>query len=251
MKTINKIREYLEHGIDVFTMAVFLLLFLVGLYAIIDVQRVNASAKMDEEISELAPNEDDDEIDIAALREINPEIVGWIRIDNTTINYPVVQASDNTKYLIRDYRGDYATAGAVFVDHRNDKFLDDFTIIYAHRMNAGLMFGEVTRFADKQFFDAHKTGSLYTEDAIYKLVISDFAVMNVDNTTIYSHDANKNRKNLAVVSEIRNSAQQSREVDIGEEDKILVLSTCDKDSKHYRDILLTKMIRKDKNEAKN
>lgn len=246
MKIINKVRDCIEHGIDVFTMAIFLLLFLVGLYALVDVQKVNASADVDAEVAELAPSKDDSEIDIAALREINPEIVGWIRIDGTNINYPVVQSTDNTKYLNKDYRGEYATAGAVFVDYRNNKFLDDFTIIYAHRMNGGLMFGEVAKFSEANFFRTHETGALYTEDTVYDLEISDFAVLNIDTTKLYAHDMNKNGQNVSVVSEIRDSAKQSRKVDIGDTDQILLLSTCDKDSKHYRDVLLVKMNKREK-----
>ena len=245
MKNINKIRDYLEHAIDAITMAVFLLLFLVGLYALIDVQRIEASAKIDDEIAELAPKADDSEIDFTALREVNPEIIAWIRIDNTEINYPIVQAQDNSKYLVRDFRGNYATAGAIFLDYRNDKFNDDYSIIYGHRMATESMFGGIVRFAERDYFDAHPHGTLYTEDAIYDVEISDYAVINVNSTTIYNHGRNKNGKNFEMVSEIKTSAKQSREIDIGSAEKILVLSTCDKDSKYYRDILLTKLTRKE------
>ena len=241
MKILSRIRDYTEHCIDILAMAVFLLLLLVGIYAIIDIHNVNMGALTDEEMAKLAPEED---IDIEALRKINPEIVGWIRIRDTKIDYPVLQAEDNNKYLVRNYRGDYETAGAIFVDYRNDKFNDDFTIIYGHRMSGNLMFGEIPRFGKRTYFNEHPSGVLYTEDAIYDLEISDYSVMDINETTIFAHDLNRNNHNDKVIEDIRGSAEQSRKVNIEKGDKILVLSTCDKDSKHYRDVLLTKMVKR-------
>ena len=85
----------------------------------------------------------DKEIDFDELHKINPEIKAWLKINNTEIDYPVVQTSDNTKYLTRNYRGDFATAGSIFVDYRNHGFKDDFTLVYGHRMDGKLMFGGI------------------------------------------------------------------------------------------------------------
>ena len=67
-KVIDGIRDYLEHAIDIFTMAIFLLLFLVGLYAIIDVNKVNASAKLGEQITEYAKADDEEAAPNASAR---------------------------------------------------------------------------------------------------------------------------------------------------------------------------------------
>ncbi len=241
MKILSRVRDNLEHCIDILAMAVFLLLLVVGVYAIIDIHNVNISALKDEEVARLTPDKD---IDLEALQKINPEIIGWLRINDTKIDYPVLQTKDNNKYLVRDYRGEYATAGAIFVDYRNDGFNDDFTIIYGHRMNGSLMFGEIPRFEKKSFFSTHKDGVLYTENAIYDLEISDYSVIDINETTIFALDINRNNRNEKVISEIRDSAEQSRDIKIKAGDKILVLSTCDKDSKHYRDILLVKMTKR-------
>lgn len=236
------VQNQVEHFVDLFTMSVFLLFFLVGVYAVFDIQQVQASGDLGQDIAELIPDKtEDSEIDLAALKAINPEIVGWIRIDNTKIDYPITQAKDNTKYLTRGYDGNYATLGGVFLDYRNNGFKDDFSIIYAHRVDGEKMFGQILKFEDKTFFDTHKTGTLYTEDGTYNLEISDFSVLNVDTTKVYAHDNNRNGHNASVVADIRSPALQSRNTEISEKDKILVLSTCNKDSKHYRDVLLTKM----------
>lgn len=233
-----------ERGVDGVTLALFLLLLFLGIYALIDVYKVEKSAEVDAEVAKLAPDNDDDAEAKAKLEElskINNEVVGWLRIDGTNIDYPVMEAADNAKYLTRDYRGEYATAGGVFVDYRNAQFEDDFTIVYGHRMSAGKMFSDVGRFKEEEFFETHKTGRLYTKKGIFKLSIRAFAVLSVGSTKIYAHEGNKNGANEAVAQEILAAAGQVR-ASVDEDQKLLLLSTCDNDSRHYRDVLLAEMV---------
>jgi len=233
--------KHLENLVDSFSILVFLLLFLIGLYALSDYHFVHVSAQMDEEIAELAPD-DDKKIDIKKLQEINPEIKAWITIDNTKIDYPILHASDNTKYLTRNYRNEYATAGSIFLDYRNQDLNDDFLLIYGHRMDHENMFGGIPLFEKKEYFDAHRTGTLYTPDATYRLEISDYATLDVKRSTIYNdHRTNRNGMNQQVITEVQASAHQKRDVKYENEDRIIILSTCDKNSKSYRDVLLIKI----------
>ena len=130
------------------------------------------------------------------------------------------------------------------MDYRNHGFKDDFTLIYGHRMDGKLMFGGIASFEQKDYFDSHEKGVLYTEDATYDLEIMDYAVIDVNRATIYNHEDNLNGKNDVIINEIHNYAHQSRYVEVKEKDKIIVLSTCDKDSKHYRNVILAKMIKR-------
>ncbi len=243
-KTADKIREYIENVVNMLSAALFILLFVIGLYALLDIHAVTVSARMDEEIQSMVPD-DNTAVDINELKKINPEIRAWIRIHQTKINYPVVQAKNNTKYLTRNYRGEYATAGSIFLDYRNNGFKDDFSMVYGHRMDGQNMFGGISMFEDKEYFDQHKTGVLYTEDGTYDLEISDFAVIDINRTSIYNHDSNKNGNNAKVISEVRSFSKQSRKVEMDENTKIIILSTCDKDSRHYRNVLLAKMTKRD------
>lgn len=240
-KTADNVRKHIEQLIDSISMVVFLFLFLIGFYALLDIHAVNISAKMDEEIASLAPDADAD-VDLAELKKINPEIIAWVKIKDTNIDYPVVQAKNNTKYLTRNYRGNFATAGSIFLDYRNNGFKDDFSLIYGHRMDGQRMFGGISLFEQKDYFDEHKSGVLYTEDGVYDLEISDFSIVDVERTSIYNHDNNRNKRNGTVIHEVHSFAKQSRKVEYGDDDKIIVLSTCDKDSKHYRNVLLAKMV---------
>lgn len=124
------------------------------------------------------------EIDWAALREANPDIVAWIYIPNTVINYPVVQGPDNDKYLTVDFDGDagwLANYGAIFLDcHNNPDFSDLANFIYGHHMNDGSMFAELAHFGDQARFDECRTVYLLTPAANYRL--RTFSLLHVDAT---------------------------------------------------------------------
>ena len=97
--------------------------------------------------------------DYAGLRELNPDIVGWIAIPDTPISYPVMQAADNQLYLKRDSSGKKSSNGAVFLDANNSLSpLDQNTILYAHNMGQGReteMFGPLLLYKEKEYLEAH------------------------------------------------------------------------------------------------
>ena len=79
---------------------------------------------------------------IKDLLKINNETVGWIKVNNTKIDYPVVQSKDNNYYLEHDYKKWHNTMGWIFMDYRNNPTsLDKNTIIYGHNVRSGIMFG--------------------------------------------------------------------------------------------------------------
>lgn len=91
---------------------------LVGIYIIYDGLKVTRSAYLSDEILEYAKA--DEMVDIRGLKTINEDIIGWIRIDGTDIDYPVLQSVNNEYYLSRNCWREFATAGSIFLDYRND-----------------------------------------------------------------------------------------------------------------------------------
>ena len=165
IKGTNKIIEFL---ITIF----FVLIILIGIYALYDNYLVQKGGELDEEIMSLKPiaktDEDKKEVFyLDDLQEINPDIVGWITIDDTEIDYPVVKGKDNSEYLDRNYKHEYATSGSIFMDYRNDKnFNDQYTAIYGHHMNSNTMFTDIKKYENKDFFSKHLKGTLYTSNKI-------------------------------------------------------------------------------------
>ena len=129
-------------------------------------------------------------IDFDALAEINPDIVGWIYIPGTEINYPVVQTTDNTTYLTKMFDGTENGNGAIFMDYENNApgMVDQQTTIYGHHMNDGSMFKFIDDTADQEDFDTVEVVYYITPDATY--VLSPLFTTVVDETYTEARTAN-------------------------------------------------------------
>lgn len=96
------------------------------------------------------------DMDFAALREQNEEVLGWIVIPNTRISYPLVQGGDNSYYLNHTWRKNRSVVGAIFMEYRCSAGLSDFnTIIYGHRMNDRSMFGRLLDYKAQSHWESH------------------------------------------------------------------------------------------------
>lgn len=108
------------------------------------------------------------EVDFDALRQINSDVVGWIYIPDTRVNYPILQGRNNDQYLYRLMTGEYNAAGSVFLDAAvPPDFSRSNTPIYGHNMKNGSMFADVTGYKGQEFYDAHPYVMLLTPDQNY------------------------------------------------------------------------------------
>ena len=216
--------------------AVIMALFIVIIccYLLTDAQIVVHSADLPREIEKLAPENNNKELDFKALKTINEDVIGWIRVDGTGINYPILQGGDNDYYLARNYKKEWATAGSVFLDYRNAAdFSDLFSVLYGHRMGYGKMFSDVTKFSDRNYFDAHTGGELYVGDSKYQLRTVAFALISAVEQKVYDVEHSKN--NISTVDLIFKEAKYRNDI---EGDRYLLLSTCDAQDRGKRDVLL-------------
>ena len=107
-------------------------------------------------------------VDFEALRESGPDIIGWLSLPDTVINYPVTQADDNEYYLHHLYDGTYNKVGCLFADYENKAdFSDRNTIIYGHNMRDGSMFAALNEYDEQSYFDTHKQMYLVTPEGGY------------------------------------------------------------------------------------
>ena len=167
--------------IDKFINAAFILccalLFAAGVYGIYDDLYVYGSA-LDRSFMSYKP---EGSAAIAEAGRITDGQVGWITVDATTIDYPLMQGKDNYEYLNLDPYGNFSMSGSIFLDSSNDKELtDEYVLIYGHHMGGGAMFGSLDSFLDEKYFEEHRTGSLSTEERVYSLEL--FAVASFDAT---------------------------------------------------------------------
>ncbi len=122
------------------------------------------------------PEEFEDTINIKELYKINNDIVGWIKIENTNINYPVMQTKDRPQfYLRKDFYKNYSQWGTPFLAENCDIKTSDNLIIYGHHINNSKMFGELEKYRNQDFYKVHKYIKFYTKESISEYeVISTF-----------------------------------------------------------------------------
>ena len=108
------------------------------------------------------------EVDFAALREVNDDVVGWIYIPDTKVNYPVVQGKDDKQYLYRLINGKRNSSGSIFLDANVEAdFTEQNSPIYGHNMKNGTMFAATTGYKNQEFYDEHPIALLLTPEKNY------------------------------------------------------------------------------------
>lgn len=167
-------------------------------------------------------------VDFDKLKEINPDVLGWIRFENPEkISYPVVAGIDNSKYLTTTFEGKYNSAGTLFVDmDNNGDFKDLNTFIYGHNMKNGSMFSQLRKYKDKDFGVENPYFSIYTPDG-KELKYQIFAVCIVKDTSYsYTKIFNSERVFADYIEYVRSAALYQTDVTVSEKDTIVSLSTC-------------------------
>lgn len=165
---------------------------------------------------------------LEVLRNINPNTVGWIKVNNTKVNYPVVQGIDNEHYLNYDFYENYMISGWVFMDYRvsNDPLVRN-TIIYGHNMRSGLMFGSLQSTTDYDWYTNPEnqiiTFNTFDGEQKYKI----FSIYRVDTTSDYLRVSFQNDKNfIDFTNMVKERSVYDFGVTINNDDNILTLSTC-------------------------
>lgn len=104
------------------------------------------------------------------LKEQNGDLVGWLTMEGTDIDYPVVQAADNDYYLRRSFDGSYLYTGTLFMDYRCRPDCGGlYSIIYGHNIKSGMMFHCLADYQQQDYFAAHQYGWYVTPEAAYRL----------------------------------------------------------------------------------
>lgn len=224
--------------IDCIVLVVFFLLISYGMYGIWD-SHLLVKQGLSDQYEIYKPTEETASFE--QLQRINPEVIGWLEVYGTNIDYPVLQGEDDWKYINTDAKGEYSLTGSLFLSRKNKADFSDFnSIIYGHNMTPKIMFGNIKDFRDKDFFDEHKYGALFDGKEQFGLYF--FAMLNVDayDTSIY-RVARSDRE--AYVEHLRSKALYVRDVQVGPDDRIVLLSTCSNIETNGRDILVGKLTR--------
>lgn len=179
-----------------------------------------------EEYQELA-EEVGQQIDFDLLRAINADCVGWIRVEGTGINYPIVQGETNDTYLRTTFRKKANRSGSIFMDYRNSAdFSDHNTLIYGHNMRNGSMFADLVKYQDQAFFDRHPVFMIYTPQQNYQCeVFSAYVIKSSGDSFLIDFPTD------AVFQEylqyVTKQSQLMTNIRLLPAEKIVTLSTCE------------------------
>lgn len=188
-------------------------------------------------------------IDFNQLNEVNPEIDGWITIDGTTIDYPIVQGQTNDEYLRTNYRGQSDNSGSIFIDYRNNPLtspqndLSDITIIYGHHMSGGRMFAPLCNYKSQSYYDNHKIGIIYTEDGL-AFELEFFAGVIVDGSNeniLFTNDFIDENQFNNYFSNILDYSTFDSDVEVEYGDDIVALVTCSYETDNSRYVLYARI----------
>ena len=253
-------RTVLRAANGLFNLIVILLLIVGGsysAYALWDNERIYAAAgdvqpDMIKNKPEIQVSEESGltSADFSSLLSINPDVVAWLTMDGTEIDYPVLQGDNNFSYINTDVYGNFALAGSIFLDSRNSSsFTDTYSLLYGHHMDNRKMFGDLDLYKDEQFYNENTTGTLILPDSAYNLEI--FSVMLVgasednifDPTQWTAYNISRFYNFVKTNSLYYDEAFVNAMIKNPETSpRILCLSTCASEYTDARTIVLAKMI---------
>ena len=186
------------------------------------------------------------QIDFEGLRAVNRDVIGWIFIEGTDVNYPLLAGADNQQYLFQSYMKKYAVAGSIFLDYRCSTNLSDYhTVIYGHNMKNGMMFGELDAYQKADYLASHPYVYIIMADGSwnkYRVLACEHVSVE---SAVYDLPCDTKQKIKALRAQLAQSngyaAGEAAAADAADgalqgaaqssEAKLLTLSTCTNDSR--------------------
>jgi sortase B len=219
---------------------------LLGGFGVWDTWKIYRNAGVSAEVLEYKPTAtgaDDPNPILAGLQDINPDVCGWITVDNTNIDYPIVRGETNWTYLNLAVDKSFSLTGSIFLDYRNLKnFGDSYSLIYGHHMDGNVMFGELPYFLESAYFRSHTTGTLFTPEHTY--YIQWFASVETDayDNNIYTPIAYADRELMPrLLSYLQETATQYQDIGVSSSDRLIALSTCSNSTTDGRIVLIGRL----------
>lgn len=248
-------RFFLKACNSIVNLVVILALLLCGTYAVYALwdnnQVLTAAEDVQADMIKLKPKvEDGEPVDtgptFAELLAINEDVVGWVSMDNTHIDHPVLLGDNNLEYINKDVYGNFALAGSIFLDSRNNRdFQDSYNLLYGHHMADSRMFGDLDLYKEEAFFRENRTGMLILPERVYDLEVISCMLIGASDDMIF--DPTQAQDDIeALLDHIRDDSLYIHEdvlerIQEKENLQILALSTCSTEFTDARTIVLTVM----------
>ncbi len=203
-------------------------------------------------------NEEEKTVTFATLKAQNKDFKAWLAAPGANISLPVVQTTNNDKYLNTGFNGKWLSGGTAFLDSNNKSAFSDMnTVIYGHNMRDGSMFGSIKNYKKLETFKKNPLIYVYTENEnyVYKIysVFLTSAVKSDDNGYVFAYNfinLSSSENFASFMQELKLRSYYDTGVDYQEGDKLLTLSTCDRTvMKNGRLVIVARLVRENEEES--
>ena len=193
------------------------------------------------------PDVQEEVVSVDALLANIPDAVGWITIDDTHIDYPIVQGKDDVYYASRDVNKDPSLTGAIYMQAKNQNdFSESYSLLYGHHMDNGAMFGDLSKYLESGFFNSHLTGTLVTMEDVYDIEVISLVETDAYEKAVYGITSLDWDGYNGTILQNGNVLLINKNVAVTSADKFLVLSTCEGVATDGRLLLICKLTETDK-----
>ena len=194
------------------------------------------------------PQKSERMLKLEELKKQNPDIIGWLEIENTNINYPVLQGTDNSYYMNHNYKKKQTKSGSIFLDKSYSwSTPSDNLLMYGHNMSNGTMFQNLLKYKSKSFYNNHPTirFTTDTEDVYYDIIsVFESKVYNKSDKNVFRYYQFIDAKNENEYNDFIANAKKISLYDTGQTaeygDQLLTLSTCAYHTKNGRFAVVAK-----------
>lgn len=183
----------------------------------------------------------DSGLSFSELRAINPDVVAWLTIDGTHVDYPVCKGKDDFEYLSKNAKGEASASGSIFLDAACDEnFTEPYEMVMGHHMESGKMFGDLEKFLKRKFFKTHRTGKLKLPDKTLSLEVCAVLTADAYDSAIYGVPVTSDGMDR-VVARIDELATHKRDGGPRATDRLVALSTCSSDGADARTVVICRV----------
>lgn len=185
------------------------------------------------------------------LYEENPDLYGWIKIEDSIVDYPVMYTPDDPNfYLYRNWQKEETTSGSIFIDGRSNEDTQNL-LVYGHNMKNGTMFGSLDKYKDKAYYDQHKYIQFDTvyEKATYEIIAVSRGIVYYENEPqneflFYEHiELNSEEEFNDYISYMKENSYYEIDSTAEYGDEIITLCTCDYWTDNARLLIVAKRIK--------
>lgn len=202
-----------------------------------------------DEVKNISSKQTDSNNSFNELKSLNSDYKFWLDINNTNIDYPVMQGNDNDFYLNHDFYKEELRSGSLFIDYKNSFDTDFNTVIYGHNLKDGNMFSNLINFKDENFFKQNNNIRITNDNYVYTFKPVSIYVVEENSDINYLYDINNQDHKLDKVKyldDLRAKSLFKTNLDFSSSDKIITLITCSYEFNNARTIIHASLVDKQK-----